>query len=118
MSFYGPEPFDGAEATYVWTGVGQPGFFSVTVHGNAPNYTSEVTLVRDTHFTGGLKIDVMGWTGPLGRGTAPYKVSERFPGAYLPQIVIDGNNKTITIPVKGVPCTASETSLEVGASAG
>ena len=64
MGFYGPEPFDSAQATYVWTGLGEPGFFSVEVMGHAPNFTSGITLVRDTHFVGGLKINVMGWTGP------------------------------------------------------
>jgi len=112
MGFYGPEPLETAEAQYVWTGVGQPGFFSVTVQGNAPNFTSEITLVRDTHFAGGLKIDVMGWTGPLGRGSAPYKVSERFAGSYLPQIVIDGSNKRIIIPVE-IPFASSEADLKV-----
>jgi hypothetical protein len=47
MGFYGPEPFDTAQAVYVWTGFGVPGFFSVTVEGHAPNFTSGIKLVRD-----------------------------------------------------------------------
>ena len=71
MGFYGPEPFDTAQATYVWTGLGTPGFFSVTVEGHAPNFTSGIKLVRDEQWVGGLAIRVMGWTGPLGKGTTP-----------------------------------------------
>lgn len=108
MGFYGPEPFDTAEATYVWTGLGAPGFFSVTVKGNAPNFTSGIQLVRDSHFVGGLAIDVMGWTGPLGQGTTPYTVHNTFNGMFLPKIVIVGQNKRLLIDVKEIPFTTDE----------
>ena len=108
MGFYGPEPFDTAEATYVWTGLGAPGFFSVTVKGNAPNFTSGIQLVRDPHFVGGLAIDVMGWTGPLGQGTTPYTVHNTFNGMFLPKIVIVGQNKRLLIDVKEIPFTTDE----------
>jgi hypothetical protein len=44
MPFYGPIPFDSAEATYVWTGIGSPGFFSVTVKGHAKNFTTGIVI--------------------------------------------------------------------------
>jgi hypothetical protein len=117
MGFYGPEPFDSAQATYVWTGLGEPGFFSVEVMGHAPNFTSGITLVRDTHFVGGLKINVMGWTGPLGQGTTAYKVHGRFVGSYLKEIVISGSNKTVVIPVKEIPFTTDADYIKVASAA-
>ena len=108
MGFYGPEPFDTAEATYVWTGLREPGFFSVNVKGHAPNFTSGIQLVRDPHFVGGLAIDVMGWTGPLCQGTTPYAVHGVFGGFYLPKILIVGQNKRLLIDVKEIPFTTDE----------
>ncbi len=76
--------FDTAKAVYMlWTGLGAPGFFSVTVEGQAPNYTSGIQLVRDAQWVGGLAIKVMGWTGPLGKGTKPARF--RGPSRLLPQ---------------------------------
>jgi hypothetical protein len=103
MGFYGSEPFDSAEATYVWTGLGAPGFFSVTVKGNAPNFTSGITLIRDPEWVGGLAVRVMGWTGPLGHGTKPYTVRGSFPGTYLREIVVIGSNKHEVVKVKEIP---------------
>lgn len=111
MGFYGSEPFDTATATYVWMGVGGPGAFFIEVQGNAPNYTSGITLVRDAHWVGGLKVDVMGWTGPLGQGTTPYKVSGSFPGQFVPKIVVSGTNKTIVVDVKEIPAEQSDSYL-------
>ena len=108
MGFYGPEPFDTAEATYVWTGLRTPGFFSVNVKGQAPNFTSGIQLVRDPNFVGGLAIDVMGWTGPLAEGTTPYAVHGSFNGFYLPKILIVGQNKRLLIDVKEIPFTTDE----------
>jgi len=108
MGFYGPEPFDTAEATYVWTGLREPGFFSVSVKGAAPNFTSGIQLVRDPHFVGGLAINVMGWTGPLAKGTTPYAVHAAFGGLYLPKILIVGQNKRLLIDVKEIPFTTDE----------
>jgi hypothetical protein len=108
MGFYGPEPFDTAQAVYVWTGFGVPGFFSVTVEGNAPNFTSGIKLVRDEQWVGGLAIKVMGWTGPIGKGTKPYKVQGSFPGSFLKEIVIIGSNKTEVIKVGEIPFTSDE----------
>ena len=82
MPFFQSEPFDTAQATYIWTGLGTPGFFSVHVKGHAQKFTSGIELVRDTAFVGGLAIDVMGWTGPLTKGTEPYTVSGNFKGSY------------------------------------
>ena len=108
MGFYGPEPFDTAEAMYWWTGLGVPGFFYVTVKGNARKFSYGFKLVRDTNWVGGLAIRVMGWTGPLGQGTAPYTVSNSFPGHYLKEIVVIGSNKTEVIPVKEMPFTTDD----------
>jgi len=105
MGFYGPEPFDTAEATYVWTGLRTPGFFSVTVKGHAPNFTTGIKLVRDPDFVGGMAIDVMGWTGPLGKGASPYTVYGTFNGMYLPKILIVGSNQRLLIDVKEIPFT-------------
>ncbi len=103
MGFYGPEPFDSAEATYVWTGLGTPGFFSVRVKGYAQNFTYGMKLVRDPEFVGGLAIQVMGWTGPISHGTSPYTVSGRFNGLYLKEVLIIGSNKRELIPVTELP---------------
>jgi hypothetical protein len=103
MGFYGPEPFTSATATYLWTGLGSPGVFIVEVSGDAPNYTSGMTLVRDPNFVGGLRINVMGWTGPLGEGTTPYTVRGTFPGQYIPKIVVSGSNGQQVIDVKEIP---------------
>ena len=109
MPFFGLEPFDTAEATYVWTGLGQPGFFHVTVKGNARKFSFGFQLKRDPEFVGGLAIEVMGWTGPLAlEGTVPYTVSATFNGTFLPEIVIIGANKTEVIKVKEVPFKSEE----------
>jgi hypothetical protein len=102
MGFYGPEPFTNATATYLWLGLGSPGVFIVEVSGDAPNYTSGITLVRDPDWVGGLKVNVMGWTGPLGKGTTPYKVSGTFPGQFVSKIVISGSNGQKVIDVKEI----------------
>ncbi|MBI1684944.1 hypothetical protein [Caulobacter hibisci] len=108
MGFYGPEPFDTAEATYVWTGLRTPGFFSVKVQGAAPNFTSGIQLVREPDFVGGLAVKVMGWTGPVAKGTTPYAVSGTFNGFYVPKILIVGANKSLLIDVKEIPFTTDE----------
>jgi hypothetical protein len=117
MGFYGPEPFDSAEATYVWTGIGGPGFFAVTVKGNAQNFTTGITLVRDPRWVGGLAIDVMGWTGPLGKGTTPYTVKHSFPGSYIKEIVVKGSNKSEVVKVKEIPFTTDDAYMKTAAAA-
>jgi hypothetical protein len=117
MGFYGPEPFDTAKAFYVWTGLNEPGHFSVEVAGNAKNYTSGIQLVRDPHFVGGLKIDVMGWTGPLGEGTTPFKVRGTFPGMFVPKIVVAGSNGLKLITVEEIPQAKVEGFLKGQATA-
>jgi hypothetical protein len=111
MGFYGPEPFNTAKAYYVWTGLNEPGHFTVVVQGDAPNYTSGIQLVRDPHFVGGLRVDVMGWTGPLGPGTRPYVVQGTFPGQFLDRIVVSGSNRTIVVEVEQIPHTDVEKHL-------
>ncbi len=108
MGFYGPEPFDKAKAVYVWTGLGQPGFLSVTVDGHVRNFTSGIKLVRDEQWVGGLAIKVMGWTGPLGEGTRPYTVRGSFVGSHPKEIVVIGSNKTEVVKVTEIPFTTDE----------
>ena len=103
MGFYGSEPFDKAQAWYVWTGLDEPGHFVVEVEGCAPNYTYGITLVRDSHFVGGLKVDVMGWTGPRAQGCTDYKVTGTFSGEFRSQIVVSGSNQQMTVKVKEIP---------------
>lgn len=117
MSFYGPEPFDIATATYIWTGLGGPGAFIVEVAGNAPRVTSHIALVRDPHFVGGLRVHVMGWTGPIIPGTQPYRVSGTFPGAFLPKIIVTGSNKTVVVEVKQIQHEEAENYLKSIATA-
>jgi hypothetical protein len=108
MPFFGLEPFDTAEAKYFWTGLGIPGFFSVTVKGNAQKFSFGFQLRQDTHFVGGLAIQVMGWTGPLTQGTTPYTVTGHFNGHFLPEIVVIGSNKTAVVRVTEVPFTSDD----------
>jgi len=117
MGFYGPEPFNTASATYVWTGLDGPGFFFVEVEGNAPNFTSGITLVRDERYVGGLQIDVMGWTGPLAQGTTPYKVQSTFPGQFLKEIVVKGSNKTEVVLVREIPAAEADSFFQSRAQA-
>jgi hypothetical protein len=111
MGFYGPEPFNTAKAYYLWTGLGEPGHFSVVVQGDAPNFTSGIQLVRDQHFVCGLKVDVMGWTGPLGPGSRPYLVHGTFPGQFVKEIVVAGANKTMVVQVEQILATDVESHL-------
>ena len=103
MGFYGPEPFDSAKAFYVWTGLNEPGYFTIDVTGKAPNFTSGMQLVRDPNFVGGLRIEVMGWTGPVAPGTKAYHVTGTFSGMFVPKIVVAGANGTQLIPVEEIP---------------
>lgn len=105
MGFYGKQPVDPKKcsATYIWTGLGEPGFFRVQVGGDAQNYSYGFDLVRDPHFVGGLKINSMGWTGPIGEGTTPYMDAGSFPGVFREKIVISGSNGDFVISVKEIP---------------
>ena len=112
MGFYGMEPFSKATAYYVWMGLNnEPGAFTVEVEGCAPNFTSGIQLVRDSEWFGGLKIDVMGWTGPVGEGCTDYKVTGSFPGQYLPEIVVCGSNGQRLVPVEQIPYEDAENFL-------
>ena len=110
MPFFQREPFSHAEATYVWAGPHQPGFFQVTVRGAAPKISFGFQLKQDTTFAGVLTVEVMGWTGPLLEPpqTAPYSVTGRFNGTFLKEVVVIGSNKIEVVPVKEVPFTTDE----------
>ena len=104
MGFYSKEPVNPKKTTveYLWTGLGTPGVFIVKAEGDAPNYSYGFNLIRDPHFVGGLKIDVMGWTGPLGKGTTPYVVKGTIPGEFRQTIIISGSNGDFPIEVKEI----------------
>jgi len=93
-------------------GLGGPGAFVVEVEGCAPNYTSGIQLVRDPNWVGGLKIDVMGWTGPVGKGCTDYKVSGSFPGQFAPEIVVSCANGDHVVKVKQIPAEKTEEFLK------
>ncbi len=105
MGFYGKEPVDPAkcEVTYIWTGLRTPGIFLVTAKGDAPNFSYGFSLVRDSDFVGGLKVNVMGWTGPMSEGTSSYTVKNSFPGQFSNKITISGSNGDFLVDVKEVP---------------
>ena len=105
MGFYGKQPVNANQTTvtYLWTGYGTPGVFVIEAEGDAQNYSYGFTLVRDNHFVGGLKIDVMGCTGPIGQGTTHYCVKGSFQGQYCSQIVISGSNGDFIVDVKQIP---------------
>lgn len=105
MGFYQKQPVDASKckATYLWTGLGTPGVFVVEVQGDAQNYSYGFSLKRDSEFVGGLKIDSMGWTGPIGQGTTPYTSKGSFPGQFVPKIVISGANGQFVIDVEEIP---------------
>ena len=102
MPFFEKEPFDSAEATYVWSGLSSPGFFFVRVKGHAPVFTSGLQLLPDTGFVGGLAIEVMGWTGPLLKNNekTPYNISGHFKGTYAKEIFVVGLNQIEIVHVK------------------
>lgn len=52
--------------------------------GDAQNYTSGIHFVQNT-ILGGYKFSIMGWVGPLGKGTTPYRYTQQF------QINLDGH---------------------------
>jgi hypothetical protein len=110
MPFFEREPFTHAEATYVWAGANQPGFFQVTVQGDAPKVSFGFQLKQDINFAGGLTVEVMGWTGPLIEppATTPCSVTGRFNGTFLKEVVVIGSNKIEVVSVKEVPFTTDD----------
>lgn len=104
MGFYVKQPLThyASRATYLWSGQDTPGIFIVEVNGDAHNFSYAFSLVKESDFVGGLKINVMGWSGPLTKGTMPYRVIHSFPGAYQKNIIISGANGDFLIPVKEI----------------
>lgn len=105
MGFFGKEPIDinQTEVTYVYTGYETQGFFHVKTGGNAPNYSYGFSLHRDPNFCGGLKIDVMGCTGPIGQGVTPYTVSGSFNGEFRSKVILSASNGDFTVDVRVIP---------------
>jgi hypothetical protein len=108
MPFFGLEPFDTATVEYIWTGLGQPGFYEVTVKGNARKFSFGFKLTQDQLYIGILAVEVQGWTGPLASGTILYKVTGHFNGKFFPEIVVIGANKMELVPVTEVAFTTEE----------
>jgi hypothetical protein len=108
MPFFQAEPFDTAQVKYFWADAGHPGFFRITVHGNARNFSFGFQLKQVPTFLGGLAVDVMGWTGPLAQGTTPYTVTADFVGWYAPEIVVIGANKTEIVHVEEIAFQSEE----------
>ena len=100
---YTPEPFDTAEATYVWTGVHTPGFYRITVTGHSRKFSSGFKIVRDSRCVGGLAFDVVGWTSPLAEppSVVPYTVTDVH-GAFHSELVVIGSNKRDVVKVNPV----------------
>lgn len=119
MPFFERQPFNDAEATYVWSGANQPGFLRVTVHGDAPRISFGFELKQDSTFVGGLTVEVMGWTGPLIEPpeTIPYTVTGRFNGTFVKEVVVVGANKIEVVPVKEVPFTTDQDFAKVFSAA-
>lgn len=104
MGFFVKQPVNhsATTATYLWAGQDIPGVFIVEVDGDAQNFSYAFSLLRDDDVADGLKIDVMGWSGPLTKGTMPYKVSHAFPGEYQKSIIISGANGDAVVSVKEI----------------
>ncbi|HVK98294.1 MAG TPA: hypothetical protein VM553_00705 [Dongiaceae bacterium] len=105
MGFYMKQPVNPKKikVVYLWTSEGTPGIYSVEVQGEAQSFSAAFELTRDPNFIGGLKIDVMGWTGPSVKGITPYRVCGSFPGHYIPRITISGSNGDFSIKVAEIP---------------
>jgi len=87
------------------------------VHGHARNVSFGFKLQRDPTFIAGLAVSVMGWTGPLGQGTTPYRVTADFPGWYAREIVVIGANKTEVVHVAEVVFESEESFMQAHLSA-
>ncbi len=111
---YTPEPFDTAEATYVWTGVHTPGFYRITVTGHARKFSSGFKIVRDLHCVDGLAFDVVGWTSPLAEppSVVPYTVTETYHGAFHSELAVIGANRRDVVAVKVTPFNFEEEVLK------
>lgn len=105
MGFYMKQPVNPKEckAKYLRNESGF-GVYFITACGEAQKYSYGFTLTRDPHFVGGLKVDVMGWTGPIGEGTQHYCTKPTsFPGQFFPEIIISGSNGDFLIKVEEIP---------------
>lgn len=81
---------------------GDVGIFLVHVEGEVQDYSIAFTLVK-AKFFGGLKIDSMGWTGPLGYGKRLYESNAAIHGHFVPDIIVAGSNGSFEIPVEKIP---------------
>jgi len=80
-------------------------------HGQAQSYTSGIHFTARTLHGGRGTFQLIGWVGPLGKGTTPYDHLQRFehiefPGAYV-QIADAGHPGGVRVPVEVIPGAAS-----------
>jgi hypothetical protein len=75
--------------------------------GDAQNYTSGIHFVAGASPDGHDLFKLMGWVGPLGKGTTPYEHLQRFehiefPGSFV--VVVDANHPGgVQVPVEVIP---------------
>jgi hypothetical protein len=113
MGFYGPIVTKDlkAQATFAFTGLGHTvGALAIHVEGLVQNYTSGFELVRDEKFVGGLRYNLMGFSGPVGSGDSPFRHEQAFDLVSEPpkEIVIASGDQTIKVPVRVIPATDKE----------
>lgn len=101
LGSFGKEPINAAQTTAIF--LQKPGeasgLFVVEAGGDAPNYSYGFSLERESGFVGGIKINVIGCSGPFGAGTTPYKVAGVFQGSYTDKIVLSASNGDFLIDV-------------------
>lgn len=79
--------------------------------GQAQNYTAGIHFTMKTTPEGRETFQLMGWVGPLGKGTTPYDHVQRFehmdfPGAYV-QVEDAGHPGGVAVPVEVIPGAAA-----------
>jgi hypothetical protein len=93
MPFFELQPFTSAEVTYVVP----EDVYLVTVTGNAPKITSGI-VIDEISSPPHIVVEVMGWTGPLERGTEQYTVHARLRGPREKTILVRGKGREETVP--------------------
>jgi hypothetical protein len=87
MGFLGLIPADKVTASYD----PEKQILTLIAEGKVKKYTTGIHFVRDCHFVGGLKYDLEGWTGPIGKGWEPY-VCEQEIHIHFPSVISSGKD--------------------------
>lgn len=79
--------------------------------GDAQNYTSGIHFFAGTSPDGSDLFKLMGWVGPIGKGTTPYDHLQRFehmeyPGSFV-RVVDAGHPGGVQVPVEIIPGAAA-----------